>query len=88
MELTSLVNIGREMASKLRSVEIDSAEKLLALGAKEAFFRLKTRYPQVCLVHLYVLEGAICGIPFHCLTEEKKAELKAFCDSLKKREKP
>lgn len=82
-ELTSMMNIGKEMASKLKSVEIDSAEKLIEVGAKEAFYRLKMKYPQVCLVHLYTLEGAICNTEFNCLSESKKSELKEFSDTLK-----
>ena len=82
-DLTLMMNIGKEMASKLKSVEIDYAEKLIEVGSKEAFFRLKTKYPQVCLVHLYTLEGAIQNVEFNCLSEETKADLKAFSDSLK-----
>ena len=82
-DLTTMMNIGKEMASKLKSVEIDNAEKLIEVGSKEAFFRLKTKYPQVCLVHLYTLEGAIQNVEFNCLSGETKAELKAFSDSLK-----
>lgn len=83
-DLTALPNIGKEMAQKLKSVQIDTAEKLIEIGSKEVFFRLKAQYPQVCLVHLYTLEGAIQGIEFNCLSEETKKELKAFSDSLKK----
>lgn len=82
-ELTKMANIGKEMDGKLKSVEIDCAEKLIQVGSKEAFFRLKTKYPQICLVHLYTLEGAIQNVEFNCLSEETKAELKAFSDSLK-----
>ena len=67
-ELTAMMNIGKEIASKLRSVEIDSAEKLIEVGSKEAFFRIKTKYPQVCLVHLYTLEGAIQSVEYNCLS--------------------
>lgn len=81
--LTSMVNIGAEMADKLKSVEIDSAEQLTAIGSKEAFYRLKARYPQVCLVHLYTLEGAIQNVPFNNLPADTKAELKKFSDALK-----
>ena len=77
-DLTSMMNIGKEMASKLKSVEIDCAEQLIAIGSKEAFFRLKAKYPHVCLVHLYTLEGAIQNVEFNCLDEETKAELKKF----------
>ena len=75
-------NIGREMARKLATVGIDSPEKLSAIGAKQAFFQLKAVYPQVCLVHLYALEGAIEQIEFNQLSKEKKKELKEFSDFL------
>lgn len=82
-ELTSMLNIGKEMASKLKSVDITTAEELIELGAKEAFCRLKVKYPNVCLVHLYTLEGAIQNTEFNNLPEKTKASLKAFSDSLK-----
>lgn len=81
-ELTSMINIGKEMARKLTSVGIDSKEKLIEAGSKEAFFRLKAAYPSVCLVHLYALEGAIQNTEYNCLSENKKTELKKFSDSL------
>ena len=76
-------NIGREMARKLAAVGIESPEQLAEAGAKEAFFRLKTRYPRVCLVHLYALEGAVRGMDFNALPQEVKADLKEFSDLLK-----
>ncbi len=82
-DLTSMMNIGKEMEKKLKSVGIDTAEKLIKTGSKEAFFRLKAAYPQVCLVHLYTLEGAIGNVEYNELSEEKKRELKEFSDSLK-----
>lgn len=82
-ELTSMMNIGREMAKKLTTVGIDSPEKLIELGAQKAFLKLKETYPQICLVHLYTLEGAIHNVPFNGLSEEQKKELKKFNDSLK-----
>ena len=83
-ELTAMANIGKEMEKKLTSVGIDSAEKLIALGSKEAFLKLKQAYPNVCLVHLYTLESAIQNTEFNCLSEDKKKELKEFSDFLKK----
>ncbi len=81
--LTAMPNIGREMARKLKSVEISSDEELIEIGSKEAFSRLKAKYPNVCLVHLYALEGAIQNVEFNCLSKKTKATLKEFCDSLK-----
>lgn len=80
--LTDLTNIEKEMANKLNSVAIISPSELIELGSKQAFFRLKTKYPQMCLIHLYALEGAIQNIPFNLLSEQTKQDLKAFSDSI------
>ena len=82
-ELTAMMNIGKEMASKLDSVGIGSAEELIRLGAEQAFLKVKERYPDVCLVHLYALEGAVCNVEFNSLSEGRKRELKEFSDFLK-----
>lgn len=82
-ELTEMMNIGKEMAKKLQAVGIDSSEKLIQKENKQAFLQLKQEYPNVCLVHLYTLEGAITNTEFNCLSEEKKKELKEFSDFLK-----
>ncbi|NBJ80661.1 hypothetical protein D5274_01445 [bacterium 1XD42-94] len=62
-ELTSMMNIGKEMAGKLHSVGIGSAEEL---------------------VHLYALEGAVRNTEFNSIPEDRKKELKAFRDFLKR----
>lgn len=82
-ELTSLKNIGKEIERKLKTVGINSAEELKQIGSKDAFFRLKMRYPEVCLVHLYTLQGAIDNIEYNRLSEKTKQELKEFSDELK-----
>ncbi|MCL2194144.1 MAG: TfoX/Sxy family protein [Treponema sp.] len=82
-ELISMMNIGAEIEKKLKAVEIATAEDLKKAGSKEAFLRLKAKYPNVCLVHLYTLEGAVSNIPFDRLPEETKRNLKDFSDSLK-----
>ncbi len=82
-ELTGMMNIGREMAGKLESVGIGSAEELQEIGAKQAFFKLKEIYPNVCLVHLYALEGAVQNTGYNRLSEDTKKDLKAFSDFLR-----
>ena len=82
-KLTEMVNIGKEMENKLQNVGIDSAEKLAEIGSKEAYLRIKEVYPRVCLVHLYVLEGAITNTHYNCLPEETKKDLRAFSDKIK-----
>lgn len=60
-ELTSMANIGREMAKKLTSVGIDSPEKLIEAGARQAFLKLKETYPQVCLVQRVIEDARKIG---------------------------
>jgi len=83
--ISSMMNLGAEMSRKLSSVGIHSAEELMAVGAKAAFARLKKVYPKVCLVHLYTLEGAIEHVEYNALSPAKRADLKAFSDSLKQK---
>ena len=82
-ELTSLKNIGKEIERKLKSVGINSAEELKEIGSKDAFCRLKLKYPEICLVHLYTLEGAIDNIEYNQLSNETKKDLKEFIDQWK-----
>lgn len=44
---------------------------------------MKLLFPQVRLVHLYVLEGAIQNLDYNKLPPETRADLRAFSDSLK-----
>jgi len=81
--LTSLRNIGKEMEKKLKSVDITTPEELKSIGSRDAFFRLKTRYQEVCLVHLYTLEGAITDTDYNQLPEDVKQNLKKYSDSLR-----
>ena len=82
-ELISMMNIGKEMAKRLDSVGIGSAEELVRSGAEQAFLKLKERYPNVFLVHLYALEGAVCNVEFNSLPKGRKRELKEYSDFLK-----
>ena len=82
-ELTSMRNIGKELERKLKKIGINSAEDLKKMGSKEVFFKLKMRFPEVCLFHLYTLEGAITDTDFDKLSEETKKNLKEFSDEWK-----
>lgn len=82
-ELTSMKNIGKEMEKKLLAVGITSPEMLNKIGAKKAFKKIKEIYPNVCLVHLYTLQGATENIDFNSLSENTKNELNKFNDTLK-----
>lgn len=81
MKLSELPNIGAHAEQQLTEVGIDTAEALIETGAEQAWLRVKTIDPDVCLHMLYGLEGAVQGIPKKNLSPERKAELKAFFDA-------
>lgn len=82
--LSDLPNISDNLETKLRLAGICTAEELLSLGSKEAFRKIRGIDSGACLNSLYALEGAIQGIRWHLLPEEKKLELKEFFNSLKR----
>lgn len=82
-DLSALPNIGTELEKKLKVVDVETAEDLKSLGSRAAFLKLKDIYPNVCLVHLQALQGAIDNLPLDQLPEATKQDLKEFSDSLK-----
>ncbi|BBE19233.1 hypothetical protein AQPE_3409 [Aquipluma nitroreducens] len=76
--LTQMKNIGKVVAEKLIEVGITSPEELKALGSEQAFVRLQTIDETACLSMLQALEGAVQGIRWHNLPQERKEELKEF----------
>jgi len=83
MELAEMPNIGKEVSKKLIAVGIDTPEKLISLGSKEAFIRIRTIDDTACFSMLQGLEGAIQGVRWHHLQKTVKADLKEFFDSFK-----
>ncbi len=81
-ELQKLPNIGPELERLLNMAGIDSPEALRALGAREAFLRLKTVDPAACHSKLYAIGGAVKGVRWHGLTVEEKKELNEFFAAL------
>lgn len=82
-DLTNLPNLGKTLAEKLVKVDIKTPKDLISIGSENAFIRLKTVDADACINMLYALEGAIQGIRWHDLDQNKKIELKAFFDRLK-----
>ncbi len=76
------LGLGKTLEQKLHSVGIHSAEELKDIGSKEAVFRLKTQYPNTCVVILYYLEAAIRGVEMKQLDAACKAELKTYFKQL------
>lgn len=82
MAAVTALRLGKTMEKKLHSVGIHSAEELIDIGSKQAVFRLKTQYPNTCVVILYHLEAAIRGVEIKELDDICKADLKAYFKQL------
>ena len=82
-DLTSLPNIGKVVAERLKEVGIETADDLKAIGSENAFIRLQTVDEGACINELMGLEGAVQGIRWHDLNETRKAELKVFYQQTK-----
>lgn len=83
MKLSAMMNIGKGIENELECVGITTAEQLGEMGSEKAFTLMKKQFPHLCVCHLYCLEGAVTGIRYNMLSQERKAELKEFFDSLK-----
>jgi len=79
-DLSSLRNIGKELEKKLKVAGIETAEELKRIGSQEAFIRIKSYYPNVCLVHLMALEGAVSDMDYNQLPNDVQKKLKEFSD--------
>lgn len=82
-ELAKLLNIGSVVEEQLNAVGISNYEQLKATGSRQAWLSIKAIDPSACIHRLYALEGAIEGVKKNHLSQEKKAELKAFYNSFK-----
>ena len=83
-ELSKLPNIGKSVEEQLNLVGINTVEDLKIIGSKEAWLKIREIDKSACINRLYALEGAIEGIRWHNLSEEKKLMLKEFYDFVKK----
>ena len=81
-ELQQMPNIGPVLADLLNQVQINTPAQLRALGAREAFARIRSREPDACFSKLCALAGAVEGVRWHQLGADRKAELRRFFDAL------
>lgn len=81
--LTDLPNIGPVLAGNLEKAGVTEPDQLRAMGAEEAFLRIRARVDQrACLHQLEALAGAAEGVRKSLLSGERKAELKAWYQKL------
>lgn len=77
--LTDLPNIGPVLAGNLERIGVTEPDQLRAIGAEEAFLRIRAQVdPAACLHQLEALAGAVEGIRKSLLPPERKAELKSW----------
>ena len=76
--MTPIKNIGPKSRVWLHEIGIDTLEDLEAIGAVEAYRRLKISRPtEVTLNALWGMQAALLNIHWNMLTPEMKADLKA-----------
>lgn len=74
-----LANLGPKTAAMLREVGIETVADLRALGAEDAWHRLRFRFgKRVTVIALYALEGALTNRDWRHLPDNRRAELKAL----------
>lgn len=75
--IESLPNLGPYMARRLAEIDVNDAETLRALGAVEAYARLRFRFGrEISLNALWAMDAALYGIDWRHLTERRKGELR------------
>ena len=78
-QLTDLLNIGKTLAEKLNLVGIENDQDLIEFGSENTIIKIATiENSGACINMLYALEGAIQGIRWHGLDNNRKQELKEF----------
>lgn len=77
-KLETLPNIGKVAAALLEEAGIETPDKLMEAGSKEAFLRIREIDPGACIRMLYGLEGAIQGKPDKLLSKEIRTDLLEF----------
>jgi DNA transformation protein len=76
-ETTRLLNLGERSSEWLRAVGIADAATLRAVGAVEAFRRVKAAFPRhASWLLLYALHGALTNTHWNAFPPEVKAQMR------------
>lgn len=76
--MTPIKNMGPKSRAWLHEIGIDSLEDLEAIGAVEAYRRLKTARPtEVTLNALWGMQASLLNIHWNALPPDMKADLKS-----------
>lgn len=74
-EVASISNLGPKSAAMLDSAGIMNLDQLRALGAVEAFVRVKRLHAGASLNLLWALEGALTGEPWQRVAKDHRTSL-------------
>lgn len=75
--IENLPNLGPYMSRSLAEIDVHSVEDLRALGAVEAYARLKFRFGrEMSLNALWAMDAALKGIHWRDIDARRKAELR------------
>ncbi len=75
-DFAKLKNIGATTAQWIHDAGIHTFDDLFALGAVEAWKRIKAIHPELTLVGLYALQAALLDIHWNELPPGMKADLR------------
>jgi DNA transformation protein and related proteins len=81
--LTSLPNIGRTLAARLKAVGIEDRQALETMGPARAYvvMCIENGYRLPLCYYLYSLEGALHGVDWRCLSSDAKRALRRATDN-------
>lgn len=89
-KISEMRNLGPACEKDLNAVGIETAAQVIELGAEETFIQMLLgrkavgRSAKCCnAAYLYAIYGAIHDIDWRSLSEQKKAQFKAFTQQLR-----
>jgi len=81
-KLCEACNIGKVLELKLKSVGIENLEDLKGIGVEEAFIKIKQIDKNAGRSILFSIDGAITGVKWHQIPENRKEELRDFFNQI------
>ena len=81
-KLIEAQNIGKVLELKLNKVGINSLEELKNLGTEAAFAKVKSIDKKAGKCTLFSIDGAISGVEWRKIEQNRKTELKDFYNDL------
>ncbi|MEA3447702.1 MAG: TfoX/Sxy family DNA transformation protein [Bacteroidota bacterium] len=84
-KLSESLNVGKVLELKLENVGINSLEELKEVGSEEAFARVKQIDKNAGRSILFAIDGAVQGVKWHKIPEDRKNKLRAYFNELEQK---